>query len=50
MLIAVVAAIASAIKHTIVAIRQPVAVQGGGVFAGEVAGVSVMMVRITLLG
>jgi hypothetical protein len=25
-------------------------VQGGGVFAGEVAGVSVMMVRITLLG
>ncbi len=50
MLIAVVAAIASAIKHTIVVIRQPVAVQGGGVFAGEVAGVSVMVARIALMG
>lgn len=50
MLIAVAAAIASAIKQTIVAIRQPVAVQGGVVFAGEVAGVSVMVVRIALMG
>jgi hypothetical protein len=50
MLIAVVVVPASGIKRKIVAIPQPVAVQGGVVSAGEVAGVSVMVVRIALMG